>query len=573
MYRSRNRGRANGSEGIKGPNSALTQFLQEEGISAELIRQRWLENQVTGETDISTKESSSSVDVKTLDKSIKEEEEEEDRNSVNLESESSDDEGSSSRRRKFKTIDSDEEEYVEDSGTEVSITNNIQRKSSRLNPDHPSAKKKTKEILQSRKRKRNRAADLLNRKTVRLPRLQSLCIHKISENIKRLQSEDSGTTRGDLSSTIYSKLRKVLGGISTNNLENLSKALSKNRALDDNTLQLFLKTELTSLTFHDCSKLSFEGYKSLAIFSPHLKELSLQMCGQLNNESLLYIAEKLPHLVSLKLDGPFLINEATWEEFFGIMKGRLKEFHISNTHRFNDSSLSCLLRNCGSSLESLGLSRLDCVFNYSLIPQYLNNPAFHTISIQYPYNEEDVNDEVVINILGQVGANIRTLTLDGCQGLTDSMLINGMSAFLSDNKNLENISLSELDQITSDGLIYFLSQTPMPNLKSCSFAKCLNIGNPAVAELFANEAKDSLIYLNLNSMKELTSELFEIMFCPNLEHLDVSFVRCINDESVKIIGNQNPKLKIMDIFGDNLVTSNATIRDGLTVIGRQSDSI
>lgn len=145
------------------------------------------------------------------------------------------------------------------------------------------------------------------------------------------------------------------------------------------------------------------------------------MCGQLNHESLLYIAEKLPNLKSLNLDGPFLINEDTWEKFFVIMKGRLEEFHISNTHRFTDKSLSNLLINCGSTLVSLGLSRLDSISNYALLPQYLVNDEFHSLCIEYPFNEEDVNDEIIINLLGQIGRTLRKLVLNGCIDLTDSM--------------------------------------------------------------------------------------------------------------------------------------------------------
>ena len=44
MYRANNR-RNNDGSGVRGPNSALTQFLKEQGISAENIRERWLETQ------------------------------------------------------------------------------------------------------------------------------------------------------------------------------------------------------------------------------------------------------------------------------------------------------------------------------------------------------------------------------------------------------------------------------------------------------------------------------------------------------------------------------------------------
>lgn len=61
--------------------------------------------------------------------------------------------------------------------------------------------------------------------------------------------------------------------------------------------------------------------------------------------------------------------------------------------------------------------------------------------------------------------------------------------------------------------------------------------------------------------------------CPNLTYIDLGFVRCVNDSIIQMLGEQNPKLTVIDVFGDNLVTENAKTRPGLTLIGRQSDSI
>ncbi|CCE66021.1 hypothetical protein TPHA_0O00510 [Tetrapisispora phaffii CBS 4417] len=579
MYRNRRR-RGNNDQGITGPNSALTQFLREEGISAETIRQRWLETNGINTEEVVKEEVEEKVEEvvvvkrETKKNTIKSKRKTEfsDESSDEL---SSEDDGAQYRRRlNIISKDSDEEEY-EDDDTSVasSLIQSPPRKSARLNPNDPNVLKRQQEVLKTRKRRRVRAVNILNKKTFSVPSLQYLCITNISKNILRIQMESEENETDNSPSVIYSRVRKTLGGISLDNLTNLSNALSKNRSLNDQTLQLFLRTDLQSLTFHDCSKISFDGYKSLAIFSPNISHLSLQMCGQLNNESLLYIAEKLPNLISLKLDGPFLINEDTWKEFFQAMKGRLQEFHISNTHRFNDSSLQSLLTNCASSLVSLGFSRLDTLSNYSLLPQYLNNKEFHTLSIQYPYNEQDVDDEVIINLLGQVGSTIKHINLNGCQNLTDSVLLNGFCALLNGNKGIESLSFSELDQITDDGLIYFFSQVSLPNLKDCNLQRCLKIGDMAIMELVLNEAKSSLLHLNLNSLKELSSAVFEAMSFPNLETLNIGFIPCIDDATIETIQKQNEKLKIIEVFGDNKISATAEVKKGVTLIGRQSDNI
>ncbi|EJS43046.1 rad7p [Saccharomyces arboricola H-6] len=568
MYRSRNRPKRGGENEVKGPNSALTQFLREEGISAENIKQRWYQRQSKKKED-GKDEKNEGVEDDDVSLQVSQEKEIEEEEEVDaFESDSSSETGkaeiSYNTRLELIAADTDEEEYEINSvsATPVSLSPAKNQESLAKKRQH------TAKIIQNRRRKRKRAADLLDRRVNKVSTLQSLCIEKISDNISKWQKET-----GESSKLVFNRLRDVLGGVSTASLNDLAKTLSKNRALNDHTLQLFLKTDLTELTFSDCSRISFDGYKTLAIFSPHLTKLSLQMCGQLNNESLLYIAEKLFNLKALYLDGPFLINENTWEMFFTTMKDRLEEFHISNTHRFTDKSLCSLLVNCSSSLSSLGLARLDSVSNYALLPQYLVNDDFHTLCIEYPFNEEDVNDEIIINILGQVGRSLRKLVLNGCVELTDSMIINGLTAFMPEKCQLEVLSLEESDQITTDSLVYFFSKVELNKLTKCSFRRCLQLGDMAIIELLLNDAKDSLRSLGLNSLKELTREAFITLACPNLTYIDLGFVRCVDDSVIQLLGEQNPKLTVIDVFGDNLVTEKAKTRPGLTLIGRQSDSI
>lgn len=583
MYRSRNRHSQNE---IKGPNSALTQFLQEEGISAENIKQRWLQHQEQIKEDNDKNKideekvndsqedndiSIESIKVKSQNNKIKtelnEDEIKDSQDEDETETDTDFEKPMSSKRTKILANigdDSDEEEYTESTSQTVIIpeasNENIAKKKAR-----------SKKLLDSRRKRKRKAEKLLENEDDTVPTLQELSLKKISENIISWQSDNY-----DKNNPFFAQLRESLGGISLENMTKLANSLTRNRALNDSTLQLFLKTDLKSLTFHDCSKISFDGYKTLTIFSPKLESLSLQMCGQLNNEALLYMAEKLPNLCSIKLDGPFLINEDTWNKFFRMMQGRLKTFHISNTHRFTDNNLSSLLINCYETLESLKLSRLDSVSNYGILPQYLQNEKFHTLKLEYPYNEEDITDEIIINILGQIGNSLTNLSLNGCLELTDSIIINGLGAFASGENNVNNkitsLQLEELDLLTSDALVYLLSQISFPSLKYLSLKRCLQLDDSVLQELMLNVAKDSIERLDINSLKSLTSEAFSFMHCPNLRYLNVGFVRCINNELIERFIKENTNLKLIDVFGDNLVTDAVKITKGVTLVGRQGQN-
>lgn len=560
MYRSRGRAKKTGEDGgVKGPSSALTQFLKDQGISAQAIKSRWERRQKQEAENESVTPEKTPDDFKVKSEDV----EEQVLDQVSSESTETDEELASTpfdKRMRSVGGDSDEEEYDDDDSS-------IKRPRVAARKTAKDDKKKA-QILQSRRKKRKRAANILDRRTEKVRTLQDMCIMKISENIYKVQKNTDHDKPMN-----FDHIREILGGISTENLKNLAKALSKNRALNDHTLQLFLKTDLNELVFHDCSKLSSEGYRFLAIYSPHLTKVSLQMCGQLNNESLLYLAEKLTNLTSVDLDGPFLINEETWDLFFQKMKGRLKEFHISNTHRFTNNSLESLLTNCGADLASLGLSRLDSVSQYSLLPQHLKNDEFHTLSIMNPFNEDDVTDEIIVNTLERIGLNLQHLCLGGCTELTDSFLTDGLANFLGAVSRLETLKLEELTSITTDGFIYFCSKVSMPHLKYCSLRRCIQLEDAAAIELLMNSAKDSLEYINLNSLNNLTGETFAIMSCPNLTHLDLSFVRATNDSTIENVSSQNPNLKLLEVFGDNLITSNAKVSSTITLTGRESDTL
>ena len=64
-------------------------------------------------------------------------------------------------------------------------------------------------------------------------------------------------------------------------------------------------------------------------------------------------------MTELSLNGPFLISDVMWQDYFEEAGNRLTKFEIRNTHRFGNDSLISLLTNAGRNLTSLKLSRLD----------------------------------------------------------------------------------------------------------------------------------------------------------------------------------------------------------------------
>lgn len=585
------------TRGIRGPNSALTEFLRQQGINAEEIRQRHL-RRVRGqngeEEQNEENDDGEGEGIENQGQVLEQGEQTSVTQGVEQEKENDEEELQiriAARRKRRAAIgkddsdeytDSDEEEIDTDkNGNDLTIRRRPRRRvvgeedtcaqcfnqfvvnvyskvaptGGYLCPDCTTKQLEKeramkKNQLLSRKKRQKLAAALLDRQDLKIPTLQDLTIKKVTEKIEYVEE---------------------FGDIGSLNMKKISKILCRNRSLNDNTLQLFLDVKTEKIEFWDCSGLTKTAYDTICSYCPNVQELKLLMCGRLHNDNLNYFRTNLKHLTKVELDGPFLINNDTWRSFFESVGDRLTGFKVSNTHRFDDETMKTLLETCGPNMTELKLSRLDGikeVQSYDLMPVYLTK--LESLEISYPHHEDLVTDSALINLLGINGESLHTLILDGCSGLSDEFLVNGIKPFCI---NLRKMSLSFLDQITSEGFVGLFNEwNSNLGLNEVYLRKCFSLGDEGIIEFLLHSGQ-SLVELSINSVKDLTVDAFQIMKCPNLTYLDTGFVRAVDDEVLGLIGINCPQLKVLDSYGNNRCTSRAKIREGLKVIGRQSDSI
>lgn len=60
---------------------------------------------------------------------------------------------------------------------------------------------------------------------------------------------------------------------------------------------------------------------------------------------------------------------------------------------------------------------------------------------------------------------------------------------------------------------------------------------------------------------------------PLLTSLNIGFVRAVDDQILNLISKKCPKLKILEVFGNNKCTYRANTREDLIIIGRQGDAL
>lgn len=570
--------------GVKGPSSALTSFLREQGINAEQIRLRYERTQRNTQENIIEDENKE-------DENKKDEENIEQNQSNNLHS--------TSIKLNF-ALDSDEEE-IDDNENNNETENNLQSSTKRMKLDDSSSLTKgatiyclecdqnfqisvyskksekygkigylcpsctkiqirrerlaKKHEIEARKRRKKIATALLDKKKFKLPSLQDFCIDIITKNINDVE---------------------LLGEIGTYNKTKICRILAKNRSLNDKTVGLFLDNNTTSLEFWDCCKIDKNSLDKIAAYCPKLEYLTLNMCGQLHNDNLKYFGTKLNNLKSISLNGPFLINDESWQLFFESNVGKnLKHFHLRNTHRFNNDSLVTLLENCGQNLESLTLSRLDGLNSkpvYDLLPHFLSN--LRNLEISSPHHENLIDDDMIINLLALNCETINSLNLDKCSGLTNKFLIEGLKLF---GANITKLSLCDLDQIDDEGLkSVFDNWNINGGLTDVSLQRCISLTDKSVYDLLLHSSQ-TLVQLNLNSIKDISKTMFSNLSrnltFPLLTYLDIGFVRSVDDSVLAILSRICPNLEILEVYGNNRCTDKALFRDNLTVIGRQTDSI
>ncbi|KAJ2310171.1 UV-damaged DNA-binding protein rad7 [Coemansia sp. Cherry 401B] len=142
-----------------------------------------------------------------------------------------------------------------------------------------------------------------------LPTLQDLCVRVIARHLDQVES---------------------FGDISGQSLNRLCRIISKMRVLDEQTLGLFVGgQDRTSVTLYDCTRIKPAGLRRLVDTTPRLESLDLQYCGRLDDAGLLALAQGLPRLAHVRLDGAFLVRDAAWAGFFRVLGGRLRSFSVA----------------------------------------------------------------------------------------------------------------------------------------------------------------------------------------------------------------------------------------------------
>ncbi|KAI0255280.1 RNI-like protein [Lactifluus subvellereus] len=393
-------------------------------------------------------------------------------------------------------------------------------------------------------RKRKSATEkriVTNYQERKFPTLVSLCIKVISKYINDVEA---------------------FGDIGSVNLDKIIRALCRNRSLTPENATLFYDVKNTNLNVYDGTKLEPPALTTLALLNPNLTSLRIDFCGHLDDAVLNAWSASLPSLTRLELLGPFLVRVPAWISFFQTHP-QLKGLLLNQSPRFD---LDCMqtLAACCPNLTELRLKeigKLDDTF----LPYISSFQHLEQLDLSSP--STSCSEDGLIGVLHRRGTRLTDLDLSGHNELGDDFLKHGIREYAP---NLVSLRLDNLPTLTDEGVAAFFRAWMPSVLRELSIARAPNVGTQALPALL-DSTRSTLSALNINTWRETTAEaLANIANARELQTLDVGWNRAIDNFVIKAIMDGCPKLEEIKCWGCNRVTAECPRKLNVNLLGVES---
>ncbi|KAF8237013.1 RNI-like protein [Tricholoma matsutake] len=395
---------------------------------------------------------------------------------------------------------------------------------------------------------------VVNFEEKRFPTLVSMCIQLISKHINDIEA---------------------LGDIGGLNMEAICKALAKNRNLTTENANLFYNITNTSLTLYDATNLPSSAFTTLSYLNPNLTSLRLDFCGRLDSLAMQSLSASLPALTHLELLGPFLVRIDAWIAFLS-SHPHLRTFCITQSPRFDLGCMRVLADSCGDSLEALRLrevGKLDDEF----LDQIKRMKKLKHLDIAEP--AVSCSEEAIIELMVNVGASLTTLDLSKHDLLTDEFLERGMKPY---TRVLDSLALSHLPELTNTGVAGFFQTWENGPLTSLDMARNHELGTEALNAVMVHSGS-KLVKLVINGWKDVGEEALRMVgrHGVELKRVDVGWCRQMDDFVVKSWMGMDKehqqgsaawcrKLEELKVWGCNRITASCPRKKGVSIYGVES---
>ncbi|TVY93139.1 DNA repair protein rhp7, partial [Lachnellula willkommii] len=368
--------------------------------------------------------------------------------------------------------------------------------------------------------------------------LMTLCIETLAKNV------DMAEDFGDLPPAM---------------VERLSGILCKKREMRSDPLNLFLRPGNDTVTVYDGARLSSDDYIRIFQYCPTIKDLRLRDAVQFKNKVMDHLLSTKITLEKFNIHGANLIDDERWDRFFREKGENLKAFklHYTDGH-FGDEQLALLPKTCPN------LTRLKIVHNQKVTDEGLEHIAKISSLVHLTINiYGKTSSPPYVEIINSVGPPLRTLCIDKAN-IDDSVL----EAIHENCQSIQKLRLTDNEFMTDKGFANLFTNWYNPPLTYVDFHKCRHIDsndprdNPngigfsslGFEALMAHSGK-TLKHVDINSCRHISLGTFERVFAVDKKYLDltfmnISFCQAVNDFVVGCIFRSCPNIKQLVVFGN-----------------------
>ncbi|TCD69896.1 hypothetical protein EIP91_005720 [Steccherinum ochraceum] len=346
----------------------------------------------------------------------------------------------------------------------------------------------------------------------RFPSLASICIQLITRHIDDVEA---------------------LGDIGGLNMDEISKSLARNRSLTQENVQLFYDAVNPKLTLYDATGLTPPAYGTLALLNPGLTHLRLDFCGRMDCTVMEAWSTALPNLKHLELLGPFLVRVPAWLNFIKAHR-KLEGFLITQSPRFDLECMKALADNC-QNLTELRLKEIGLMSD-EFLEQVQRFENLEHLDISYPGKPDALSEPALIDLMAAVCGGLTHLDLSNNLNISDGFLLQGINPYA---KNLSTLILSNTPDLTDAGVAEFFDNwgTIIPPKRSKKAAQ-------------AADANPPLMELDLSRNHELSSKALEALLKHSgqtLTQLSINGWRTVSQDALKLVAKRCEELTRLDI--------------------------
>ncbi|KAL4955043.1 hypothetical protein BDW69DRAFT_129061 [Aspergillus filifer] len=359
-------------------------------------------------------------------------------------------------------------------------------------------------------------------------------------------------------------------------LRRLSQILSKRRALTPRTLNLFLRPDLRFIDICDSGKLETDDFQKIFMFMPALTSVNLRCAGQLKDRVIDYMLDRDLKIKHLELDAANLVSDTRWRQVFQKLGNNLETLRLSNLDfSLDDETVEIMCESCPN-LRRLKLSQCWKMSNRSL--QAISTlPSLEHLSLNMI---KDTNPENLLELVSKTGSNLQTLSLQGFSLADDALL-----ELIHDKcRHLSKLRFSDNSICTDKGFTKLFDNWSNAPLEIVDLSSTRDVDNsnpdgPTDATGLASNGFAALMRhsgttvrkLNIASCRHVSYVAFEEVFAegktyPNLKELDVSFHTVMDDYLMGRIFRSCPAIQHVIAFACFNVRE-AQVPKGVSLIG------